>query len=144
VTVGRPSPEGRRLTGEERPSPEGRGPTERTRALCLGLPETTERLSHGESAWYIQAKKCFATFADHHHGDRVAVWMAAADGVQSVLVARDPARYFRPPYVGTRGWVGAYLDGRDAEPDWDEIAELLADAWLVVAPARLRPLLERI
>jgi hypothetical protein len=113
------------------------------RALCLRLPETTERLSHGEAAWFVQDKKNFATFADHHHGDRVAVWLAAADGVQAALTARDPGRYFRPPYVGTRGWVGAYLDGRDAEPDWDEIAELLAEAWLNVAPARLRHLLER-
>jgi hypothetical protein len=126
----------------ERPSPEGRGPTERTRKLCLGLPETTERLSHGEAAWFVEGQKNFATFADRHHGDRVAIWMAADDGVQADLIARDPRRYFRPPYVGSRGWVGAYLDGRDAEADWVEIGELLADAWLLVAPARLRHLLE--
>jgi hypothetical protein len=122
----------------ERPSAEGRSLTQAVRAICLGLPETTERLSHGEAAWFVQGKKSFATFADHHHGDRVAVWMMAGDGVQEALAARDQKRYFRPPYVGSRGWVGAYLDGRDAEPDWHEIAELLADAWLLAAPARLR------
>jgi hypothetical protein len=127
------------MTGA-RPSPEGREPTERVRAICLGLPETTERLSHGEAAWFV-GKKNFAMFADHHHGDRVAVWLAGADGVQSDLVARHPLRYFRPPYVGSRGWIGAYLDDAEAEPDWDEIAELLADAWIVTAPARLRHLL---
>ncbi len=117
-------------------------PTERVRAVCLALPEVTERPSHGEAAWFVQDKKSFAVMADHHHGDRVAVWIAAGDGVQADLVARDPRRYFRPPYVGTRGWVGAYLDGREAEPDWDEIAELLGDGWLAVAPVRLRGLLE--
>lgn len=76
--------------------------------------------------------------ADRHHDDRVALWLAAGDGVQGHLIADHPGRYFRPPYVGARGWVGCYLDGRDAPPDWDEIAELLSDAWVLVAPARLR------
>jgi hypothetical protein len=128
--------------GETPPSPQGRAPTERVRAVCLGLPEVIERQSHGEAAWFVQGKRGFATFADRHHGDRVAVWMAAGEGVQADLIARSPERYFRPPYVGARGWVGAYLDGRDAEPDWDELAELLSDAWLLIAPARLRHSLE--
>lgn len=105
----------------------------------MGLGHVEERLSHGEAAWFVQAKKCFATMWDHHHDDRVAVCLAAGDGVQGELIVRAPQRYFRPPYFGGRGWVGAWLDGRgDAAPDWDELAELLADAWRVVAPAKLR------
>lgn len=126
----------------ERPSPEGREPTVRVRAICLALPEVVERSSHGEATFFIEGKKSFASMADRHHDDRVAVTFAAEEGVQADLVARSPDRYYRPPYVGGRGWVGAYLDGRDAAPDWDEIAELLADAWVVVAPPKLRGLLE--
>ncbi len=125
-----------------RPSPEGEAATERVRAICLGLPEVTERPSHGEAAFFVGGKRCFASMSDHHHDDRVALLLAAGEGVQRDLVTRLPGRYFRPAYVGGRGWVGAYLDGAGAAgPDWDEIAELAADAWLLVAPARLRPLL---
>lgn len=122
----------------KRPSAGGSGPTERVRSLCTALAEVTERQSHGEATWFVQGKKSFAMMADRHHDDRVALWLAAGDGVQSDLVQRAPGRYFRPPYVGTRGWVGAYLDGRDEPADWDEIAELLADAWWLAAPPKLR------
>jgi hypothetical protein len=125
-----------------RPSRQGTDATARVRAICSALPEVAERQSHGEAAWFVQGKKQFAMMADRHHDDRVAVWFAAEDGVQVHLVERSPGRYFRPPYVGTRGWVGGYLDGRCERPDWDEVAELLADAWSVVAPARLRRQLE--
>jgi hypothetical protein len=124
-------------------SPPGSDITERVRALCLGLPEVIERPSHGEASWFVSGKRQFAMMADRHHDDRVAVWLAAGDGVQADLLARSPDHYFRPPYVGARGWIGAYLDGIGAEPDWDELAELLADAWSAVAPAKYRGLLEQ-
>lgn len=73
--------------------------------------------------------------ADHHHDDRVAVWVAAPEGVQEALVADDPGRWFRPPYVGHRGWVGVWLDVEDV--DWDRVEELVEDAWRMVAPRRL-------
>ncbi|MCE3554763.1 MmcQ/YjbR family DNA-binding protein [Pseudonocardia sp. RS11V-5] len=115
------------------------GPTalDRLRALCLTLPEVTERVSHGEPTWCV--RKTFVTFADHHHDDRLAFWCAAPPGVQEELVAADPERFFRPPYVGTRGWVGVRLD---VEVDWEEIAELVADAYRTVAPRRLISLLD--
>lgn len=126
-----------------RPTRGGSEATEAVRAICSRLPEVQERLSHGEATFFMAGKKSFASMADHHHDDRVALWLAAGDGIQQELVARSPGRYFRPAYVGPRGWVGAYLDGSgDEAPDWDEIEELLADAWLLVAPARLRHLLE--
>ena len=110
-------------------------PLDRLRALCLALPETTERLSHGEPVWFVRGKKAFVMFADHHHDDRLAFWCAAPPGVQEELVAGDPERFFRPPYVGVRGWVGVYLDVPGV--DWAEIEEIVTDAYRQVAPKRL-------
>ncbi len=109
-------------------------PLERLRTLCLVLPEVTERLSHGEPTWFVRGKKTFVMFADHHHDDRLAFWCAAPPGAQEAMVSSEPERYFRPPYVGPRGWLGVWLD---VPADWDEIAGLVADAYRVVAPARL-------
>jgi hypothetical protein len=110
-------------------------PLEKLRRLCLALPEATERLSHGEPTWFVRGKKSFANYADHHHDDRLAFWCAAPDGAQEALVALNPERFFRPPYVGTRGWLGVRLDVLPI--DWDEIADLVADAYRTVAPKRL-------
>jgi hypothetical protein len=112
---------------------------QRVREIAMGLPQVVERPSHGEASWFIGGRRNFVTMSDHHHDDRVSVCFAADMGVQQLLVDRDPARYYRPPYVGGRGWVGAYLDGSGvAAPDWDEITQLITDAWLLVAPPRIR------
>ncbi len=108
------------------------GPLVRLRAVCLALPEVTERVSHGEAAWFV--KKQFVTYADHHHDERVAFWCAAPPGVQETLVAAEPERFFRPPYVGHRGWLGVYLD---VPVDWDEIDQIVTDAYRTVAPPSL-------
>jgi hypothetical protein len=109
-------------------------PLEKLRALCLALPETTERLSHGEPTWFVRGKKTFVNYANHHHDDRLAFWCAAPDGAQEALVSLHPDRFFRPPYVGHRGWLGVYLD---VPVDWDEIGDLVVDAYRVVAPKKL-------
>jgi hypothetical protein len=109
-------------------------PLERLRRLCMALPEVTERLSHGEPTWFIRGKKTFANSANHHHDDRVAFWCAAPDGAQETLVALHPDRFFRPPYVGHRGWLGVYLD---VPVDWDQIADIVTDAYRMVAPKKL-------
>ena len=109
-------------------------PLPRLRALCLALPEVTEKVSHGEPTWFV--RKTFVMYADHHHDDRLAFWCAAPPGAQEELVAADPERFFRPPYVGGRGWLGVRLD---RDPDWDEIAEIVRDAHREVAPKELRP-----
>jgi hypothetical protein len=109
-------------------------PVEKLRALCLALPEAIERLSHGEPTWFVQGKKTFVTYANHHHDNRLAFWCAAPAGAQAFLVGSDPDRFFFPPYVGYRGWLGVYLD---VPVDWDEIAEIVADAYREVAPKRL-------
>jgi hypothetical protein len=106
-------------------------PVERLRALCLALPEVTERISHGEPTWFIRGKRTFVMYADHHHDDRLAFWCAAPPGAQESLIASEPERYFRPPYVGYRGWVGVCLD---VPIDWEEIADLVEDAYRTVAP----------
>jgi hypothetical protein len=112
-------------------------PLPRLRALCLALPEVTERLSHGEPTWFVRDKKTFVMYANHHHDDRLAFWCAAPPGAQEVLIDADPERFFRPPYVGVRGWLGVYLD---VPQDWDELAVLVHDAYLMVAPKKLASL----
>jgi hypothetical protein len=111
---------------------------ETLRRLCLALPGTSERPSHGEPTWFV-GKKVFVNFADHHHDDRLAFWCAAPDGAQEALVAAAPERFFRPPYVGHRGWLGVWLD---VPVDWDEIAGLVVEAYRTVAPKRLLASLE--
>jgi len=109
-------------------------PLESLRMLCLALPETTERVSHGEPTWFVRDKKTFVTYADHHHDDRLGFWCAAHPGVQEARTGADPEHFFRPPYVGHRGWLGVFLD---VPTDWDDVAEIVTDAYRMVAPARL-------
>jgi hypothetical protein len=111
-----------------------RDPLTALRRLCLAFPETTERLSHGEPTWFVRGKKTFVSFADHHHDDRLAFSCAAPPGVQRAMVASDPGRFFVPAYVGGRGWLGVYLD---VPIDWDEVAEIVEDAYRMVAPKKL-------
>jgi hypothetical protein len=92
-------------------------------------------LSHGSPAFFVRGKKTFVMFLDDHHDDgRLAIWCAAPAGVQAQLVEQEPARFFRPPYVGGRGWLGVCLD---VDPDWDEMAAICADAYRQVAPKSL-------
>jgi hypothetical protein len=112
----------------------------RVRKLCLALPEATERLSHGSPTWFVRDKTTFVSLLDNHHGDgRLALWCAAPPGVQEELVRLEPERFFRPPYVGHRGWLGVRLD---VDVDWDEIRRIVTDAYRTVAPKRLAALLD--
>jgi hypothetical protein len=112
------------------------------RAICLGFPEVTERLSHGAPTWFIREKKSFVSLftQGHHENTFPHLWCAAPPGAQQELIAAEPERIFRPPYVGGRGWLGVRLDGA---VDWAEIAELCEDAYRTVAPARLVAELDR-
>ena len=111
------------------------------RAICLALPEVTERLSHGTPTWFVRGKSTFVQFwPNGHHSDEFPhLWCAAPPGAQAELVESEPDRFFRPPYVGGRGWIGVRMDG---EVDWGEIAEICKDAYLAVAPKRLAALVE--
>ncbi len=107
----------------------------RLRQICLALPETSERLSHGAPTFFVRGKRAFLMLLTNHHGDgRFAIWCAAPDGLQRTLVESDPERFFVPPYVGHRGWLGVRLDGG---VDWDEITGIAEDAFAQVAPRTL-------
>ena len=113
----------------------GPRPLATLRKICLDLPAAQERISHGEPAFFIK-KKMFAMFANasNHHGrGRHAVWIKAAPGRQARAIKSAPDRFFVPPYVGPSGWVGVYLD---AQTDWKELADVLHDAYTLVAPKR--------
>jgi hypothetical protein len=107
---------------------------ERLRAICAALPDVGEKISHGELTWFVgsgRRARQFASTWDHHHDDRNAVVMAAPPGAQERLIADDPSVYFRPPYVGGRGWIGIYLD--TGEVDWDRVELHLRDAHALFA-----------
>lgn len=106
----------------------------------MALPEVEERLSHGEPTWFVRGKKTFVTYANHHHDDRLAFWCAAPEGAQDVMTRSRPESFFRPPYWGTHGWLGVYLD---VPVDWSEISAIVEDAYRTVAPKRLVEALER-
>jgi hypothetical protein len=112
----------------------GRPELAEVRAICMALPEVSERLSHGSPTWFA-GKKTMVMYLDDHHGDgRLALWVAAPPGVQQDVVEQEPDRFFVPPYVGHRGWLGVRLD---RSPDWDEVAGIVEDAYRTVAIKRL-------
>jgi hypothetical protein len=108
---------------------------EKLRKICLALPETSERLSHGAPTFFVREKRSFLMVLTNHHGDeRFAIWCAAPEGMQAMLVEADPERFFVPPYVGHRGWLGVRLD---RGIHWDELSGIAEDAYAEVAPQKL-------
>jgi len=106
---------------------------ERVRRMCLALPETSERLSHGEPTFFVH-KKVFVMFANNHHNDgHIAVWLPVPHGVQAGLIRSNPEVYFLPPYVGGRGWIGIELDRISDE----DLSFHIQMAWELIAPKRL-------
>lgn len=116
-------------------------PLPRLRARCLALPEAHEEVAWGEPTFRVR-NKLFAMYAsagNHHGAGRAAVWLKATAANQALMVRAAPARFFVPPYVGVKGWVGVWLD---AEVDWDELDDLLRDAYRQTAPKRVAALLD--
>jgi predicted DNA-binding protein (MmcQ/YjbR family) len=108
---------------------------ERLRRICMALPGANERLSHGEPTWFAGRGKVFAMLDDHHHGAaHLSVWLPQPLGLQEALIAGDPSRFFRPPYVGPSGWVGVVLDTR---PSWRQVADLVEQGFRQVAARKL-------
>lgn len=110
---------------------------ERVRRICLALPETMEKLSHGEPTFFVR-KKVFAMFSNNHHNDgHIAVTLPAAIGIQAMLIESEPEKFYRPPYVGVRGWIGVELDRVSDE----ELTLHIHEAWRLIAPEKLHALL---
>ncbi len=100
----------------------------RVRRICLSLPETSEKVSHGEPTFFVK-KRVFCMFANnHHHDGHIAVWIAAVPGLQATLIREEPKKYFRPPYVGAGGWIGIEL----ANASDDELGGHLTEAWRMI------------
>ncbi len=100
----------------------------RVRQICLSLPDTTEKISHGEPTFFAK-KRVFAMFSNnHHHDGHVAVWVPAPPGLQEALIEEAPGVYYRPPYVGGGGWVGIELDQVNDEV----LAGHLRQAWNLI------------
>jgi predicted DNA-binding protein (MmcQ/YjbR family) len=111
-------------------------PTDRLRAICLNLPQATEKEAWGDPTFRVRDK----IFAMEKRGDgRISVWCKAPAGSQEVLVGADPDRFFVPPYVGHKGWIGMRLDQR---PDWVEVAVVVRRSYRLIAPKKLAALLD--
>jgi predicted DNA-binding protein (MmcQ/YjbR family) len=106
---------------------------DRLRAICLGYPEAEEAGGVGNPSFKVRGK-IFAMRHGLHDVDRWSVWFKAPTGVQQLVVGNDPTRFFVPPYVGSKGWIGAYLD---VEQDWDELADLIDESYRMTAPKKL-------
>jgi hypothetical protein len=106
---------------------------QRVRRICMEMPQCEEKLSHGEPTWFVR-NRVFVMFANNHHNDgHVAVWLPALPGMQESLIEASPDTFFRPPYVGTKGWVGIELDQVGDE----ELRSLVFEAWKLINPKRL-------
>lgn len=102
----------------------------RVRRICAALPGATEKLSHGEPTFFV-GKRVFAMFAGNHHNDgHIAVWIPAPPGVQAMLINTSTEKFFKPPYVGVRGWIGVELD-RVGD---DELGFHILEAWRMISP----------
>ena len=105
----------------------------RVRTFCLALPEASEKLSHGEPTFFVR-KRAFAMISNNHHGDgRLAVVVPFEPGLQAMILRDEPKKYFYPPYVGVRGWLGIHL----AKVKDNELKDHVTAAWRMVAPKRL-------
>ncbi len=111
-------------------------PIERLRAICLALPEATEKQAWGDPTFRVRDK----IFAMEKRGDgRISLWCKAPPGSQEILVGADPELFFVPPYVGSKGWIGVRLD---RDPDWEEVAEVVKRSYRLIAPKRLAATVE--
>src|SRR6266478_8507299 len=121
------------------PGPDkGEEQIERVRRICLALPETFEKLSHGEPTFFVK-KRVFAMCSINHHSDgHIAVVCPAPIGVQQALIEASPKKYYRPPYVGGAGWVGVELPRVSDK----ELTLHIREAWALIAPPKLQAAIE--
>ena len=124
---------------KQKPPEDGEKHVERVRQICAALPETWEKISHGEPTFFV-GKKVFAMCSINHHDDgHIAVTIPAAIGIQAALIESNPKKFYRPPYVGPAGWVGIELPRVKDK----ELALHLREAWRLIAPEKLLVLLDK-
>lgn len=108
----------------------------RLRAICLALPDATEKVAWGDPTWRIR-NKIFVMQKGNHAGGRPSIWLKAPDGAQAALVDAEPQLFFVPPYVGNKGWLGIHLDGKSIP--WPKVADLIEMSYQLLAPKLSRP-----
>ena len=106
-------------------------PLTRLRAICLALPEAIERETWEIPTFRVR-EKIFTMFTADNA--MPALWCKAPPGAQTILIEAAPDRFFRPPYVGHKGWIGVRLHGA---VDWDEVAQLVQRSYRMTAPKKL-------
>ncbi|HTC95568.1 MAG TPA: MmcQ/YjbR family DNA-binding protein [Terriglobales bacterium] len=125
----KPKQAGVKPAARTKPTIDGEEHLQRVQRICATLPETAEKISHGEPTFFTK-KKVYAMFANNHHNDgHIAVWIAAPPGLQAMLVKTAPEKFFRPPYVGVKGWIGIELGAISDE----ELSLHLVEAWRLIA-----------
>lgn len=113
-------------------------PVGRIRRRCLAFPEAAEKISWGVIPIFRVRDTIVAQVEDNHHtSQRLALWCKAKPGVQEMLVESYPDRFFRPRYVARLGWIGIHLDIALTPDQWDEIEDLIEDAYRLTVPKRL-------
>ena len=119
-------------------SPDPDADLERLRTIAMALPRAAEKVSHGQTAFYIDKGKIFAWFWNNHHNDGETAVLVKTSGIeeQQMLIEMDPDLYFRPAYLGPYGWVGIRTD--QPHSDWDHIADRILCSWELVAPPKLK------
>jgi hypothetical protein len=100
--------------------------------LASSLPGAEIDDAHGHTGYLLRGKRFAWLLVDHHGDGRLALWVKAPPGEQDALVSSDARRYFVPPYLGPKGWVGVNLDDA-AGPDWAEVGGLMEQAWRMTA-----------
>jgi hypothetical protein len=107
----------------------------RVTRICRSLPEVL-RECHGRHAAFLVRKRTFVWFMDDHHGDGiVSVACKVMPGDNAALAAAHPKRFYLPAYSAHKGWVALRLDV--GEPDWEEVGELIATSYRLIAPKTL-------
>jgi hypothetical protein len=114
---------------------DAQGHLRRVRRVCSALPDTTEKISHGEPTFFVR-QRVYAMFANNHHDDgHVAVWLPAPPGLQATLLKNSCDKFFLPPYVGCKGWIGIELEHISDE----ELSGFISEAWRLIASKRRPP-----
>lgn len=108
---------------------------QRLREICLGFPEAAEKETWGEATFRVRDK----IFAMANHGEPLSICCKAPPGAQEMLIEADPERFFRPAYVGSKGWIGVHIK---KDSDWDEISGLVEESYRMTAPKRVAALLD--